>query len=114
MHSASNGQCVKEISTNPNAAVISEFLQLANEWYDANGPYTVNSFLNQWSWYPPSNTQFELQLSQGWENNLIQSLTVPMDNPFVASGTTTFIHQQALDFMNGVTSDGKMVGSSCG
>jgi hypothetical protein len=89
------GQCDKNISTNPNAPVNDEFLDLANEWHSDQGPYTVNSFLNQWSWYPPSNTQFNLNLSQGWENNLLQSLSMPMDNPFFATGTTTFIHQQA-------------------
>lgn len=91
-------QCEKEISTDPDAPINTEFLNLANEWYSAQGPYTVNSFLNQWSWYPPSNTQFNLNLTQGWANNMIQSLSFPMDNPFFATGTTTFIHQQASNY----------------
>src|SRR5690554_5767891 len=89
------GQCEKEISTNPVAPVNNEFLTLANEWHGNSTAYTVNSYLNHWSWYPPSNTQFNLNLSQGWENNLLQSLSMPMDNPFFATGTPTFITQQA-------------------
>ncbi|NEN23400.1 hypothetical protein G3O08_07795 [Cryomorpha ignava] len=70
-------------------------MNLANEWYGANAPYSINPYLNAFNWYPPGNLQYLINLDEGWEHNLVTSSTLPMNNPFVQSGDYTFIHAQS-------------------
>ncbi|NEN25654.1 T9SS type A sorting domain-containing protein [Cryomorpha ignava] len=70
-------------------------MELANEWYQTNAPYSMNSYLNAFNWYPPGNTQYVINLNEGWEHNLVTSTYLPMNNPFVQSGDYTFIHAQS-------------------
>jgi len=99
--SRSFAQCEKDISTDPLNPINSEFLQLTTEWYGDNGPYTVNSMLNTWSWFPPSNTPyFDLDLTTGWASDLPNTLDLSMNNPFFGVGNPTFIHAQANNYQD--------------
>ncbi len=93
-------QCEKDISTNPLNPINTEFLLLTNEWDGSNGPYTLNSMLNLWSWYPPSNTpNFNLSLYDGWASDLTGP-ELTMNNPFFGVGSPTFIHAQANQYQD--------------
>ncbi len=79
--SSSSAQCVKNISTNPDAPINDEFLGLMNQWYPDNGPYTNNSFLNGFDWRWPK--AIDVDLSQSWSHPLSNFNSVyHMVNPF--------------------------------
>ncbi len=85
------GQCVKGISTEPEKGVNEEFLPLMNDWYPANGPYTVNSFENTHiNWYWPNN--IVIDLNANWSHPITSSGsgTFPMINPFSSAMPSAF------------------------